>query len=58
MFVQAALLTVLTQAFSSEFTGSIYERLEMQIEFLFEIVYPVFLDYDFNAWWCDEEKGY
>lgn len=30
----------------------------MQIEFLFEIVYPVFLDYDFNAWWCDEEKGY
>lgn len=49
MFVQAALLTVLTQAFSSEFTGSIYGRLEMQIEFLFEIVYPVFLDYDFSA---------
>lgn len=28
------------------------------IEFLFEIVHPLFIDYDFNSWWRDEEKEY
>lgn len=28
------------------------------IEFFFEIVYPLFLDYGFNAWWRDGEKEY